>query len=177
MSGSEVLPAFSPTKLLLDTNVWVDYYIGMRKGHADSFTLIRRAIEVNTGLYVPMHCTKDLFYFIALWSKKDMRKMNGGRLSQGAANAANELAWGCVQHLNRIATPVGCDQSDAWLAIKQKTVHADYEDNLVIAAAMRANAILVTNNADLIKHSPVAALSVRDAIAYLGTLDKDCEDQ
>ena len=42
------------------------------------------------------------------------------------------------------------------------------EDNLVVAAAQRADATyLVTNDEALIKHAPVAALAPADALALL----------
>ena len=36
---------------------------------------------------------------------------------------------------------VACDQADVWMARKQRCLHEDYEDNLVVAAAQRAQPI------------------------------------
>ena len=67
---------------------------------------------------------------------------------------------------------VACDQADVWMARKQRCLHEDYEDNLVVAAAQRAHAdCLVTNDQNLLEHSPVAALSCADALAYLQALE------
>ena len=58
-----------------------------------------------------------------------------------------------------------------WLACKYRQVHDDFEDDLLIAAAQRAQAdYLVTNDERLLKHAPVAALSARDALAALRAL-------
>ncbi len=47
-------------------------------------------------------------------------------------------------------------------------LHDDYEDNLVVAAAQRSRAdCLVTNDEKLLRHSPVATFSCRDAAIYL----------
>ena len=74
--------------------------------------------------------------------------------------------------MDEIATAVACDQADVWMARKQRCLHEDYEDNLVVAAAQRANAdCLVTNDQNLLKHSPAAALSCADALAYLQALE------
>lgn len=55
-----------------------------------------------------------------------------------------------------------------WLASKQRSIHHDYEDNLVVAAALRSKVdILVTNDEKLRRHSAVAALSVEDACKLL----------
>ena len=73
--------------------------------------------------------------------------------------------------LSQIATPVPCDLSDIWMASKQRELHNDYEDDLIIAAAMRAQTdLLVTNNVKLCSHAPVAAMNVEDAKNYLATL-------
>ena len=56
------------------------------------------------------------------------------------------------------------------MASRQRNLHSDYEDDLIIAAAMRAKAdLLVTNDAKLCSHAPVAAMSVEDAKNYLAT--------
>ena len=57
------------------------------------------------------------------------------------------------------------------MASKQRNLHSDYEDDLIIAAAMRIKTdLLVTNDAKLCSHAPVAAMSVEDAKNYLATL-------
>ena len=51
-------------------------------------------------------------------------------------------------------------------------LHADFEDDLIIAATLRAKAdYLVTNNEGLLRHCPVAALDARDMVALLETKD------
>ena len=71
---------------------------------------------------------------------------------------------GLPRVLSQLATPVPCDLSDIWMASKQRKLHSDYEDDLIIAAAMRAKAdLLVTNDAKLCSHAPVAAMSAEDA--------------
>ena len=57
------------------------------------------------------------------------------------------------------------------MASRQRELHSDYEDDLIIAAAIRAQAdLLVTNDVKLRSHAPVAAMSVEDAKNYLATL-------
>lgn len=81
-----------------------------------------------------------------------------GRLSEDAAYAAKVTAWACVDHMAALATAVPCDHTDVWLAGKQRRLHGDYEDDLVIAAAMRSGAdLLVTYDEELRDHATVAA--------------------
>ena len=64
---------------------------------------------------------------------------------------------------------MGADSSDVWLARKYQRIHADFEDCMVLAAAQRAKAdYLVTSDEALLRHAPVAALSVDDFLALVG---------
>ena len=156
--------------LLLDTNVWLDYYLGWRRGHAVAAELITRACETDADLLYAAVTSKDVYYLIAAELKRQARAANAGALDESAARAAGEAAWACVEHLDEIATVVGCDLSDLWLARKQRILHADYEDDLVIAAALRANpTCLVTSDEALLRHAPVAALCVEDAAKLFST--------
>lgn len=94
-----------------------------------------------------------------------------GELAEEDAAAVAEIAWGMVNHLREEAVAVGADQADMWLACKYRSVHEDFEDNLVIAAAQRSGAAyLVTNDERLVKHASVPALGPDDALAALRAL-------
>ena len=161
-------------KVLLDTNIWVDYYSSAREGHADATSLVALATQAGADLLYAIPTSKDLFYLVSSDFKAWTRRQCGGMLTHEQAAAATEVAWGCLDNMTQVATAVGCDVSDVWTARKRKRLHADYEDNLVLAAAERACAdLLVTNDEQLLKHAPVAALDLTDAIAYLETLERD----
>ncbi|WP_302012033.1 hypothetical protein [Collinsella tanakaei] len=113
-----------------------------------------------------------MFYLIGRAYKGVLRTVNQERSSEDLAAVAREMAWGCVRNMSEIATAVGCDGRDVWIAEKQKRLHPDYEDNLIIAASIRLGAtLLVTNDEGLLRHAPVSALSVEDALKYLDTLE------
>ena len=153
--------------IMLDTNVWLDYFIASRPGHPASFELIEKAFETKAALAHAAISTKDLYFIVAARIKSDIRAEKGGGITEKDAAIARETAWACLNTLNSFSTPVGCDQTDIWLAEKQRGIHDDFEDDLIIAAAMRCNAkLLVTNDEKLLRHCPVAALSVADAIRY-----------
>lgn len=156
------------TSIVVDTNVWLDYYLGFREGNRDACAFLTAANSAGVNLLCAVTTTKDLFYLIAADFKRDWRNRHGGQLDEEGTATSRATAWACLQHLKSIATAVGCDQSDVWLACAQRPLHDDYEDNLVVAAAQRAHAdCLVTNDEQLLRHSPVATLSCRDATTYL----------
>ena len=153
--------------LLVDTNVWFDYYLPSRPGHTEALSLIMFAYEHGYPLLYPAAIVKDVFYLAANAFKRDMRNEKGALTERDAATASAG-AWGCVQNLREQATAVGADESDLWMACKLRSIHNDLEDNLIVAAAERANATyLITNDETLIKHSSVAALTPSDALALL----------
>ena len=143
--------------LLIDTNVWLDYFLPDRAGGKEAIDLIVFAFEYEFPLLYPAAIVKDVFYVAVSTFKRIAR-----------AGTATETAWGCVKSMRKQATAVGADESDLWTACNLRSVHNDLEDNLVVAAAQRADATyLVTNDEALIKHAPVAALAPADALALL----------
>lgn len=158
--------AFS--SVLLDTSIWIDLYLGYRAGSETARRLVETAIEMDIGLLYAPTSSKDVFYIVAADYKRSYRRDHGGSLSEGAARAARQTAWACVDNMAELGSAVGCDESDVWFARKQRGLHPDFEDDLVIAAAVRADAgCVVTNDRELVQHSPVAALTCEDALAYL----------
>jgi len=91
-------------------------------------------------------------------------------VQESDATAIQEIAWSCIDNLSEIATAVGVDQSDIWLARKSRTFNGDFEDNLVLAAARRASVdFIVTSDLVLLKKATVAALTPQDMLAFLQT--------
>ena len=153
--------------LLLDTNAWLDYLMPDRPHHKDAYQLVDYAARKDIPLMIASHCLKDLYYLF--WQIGKTHNRNEGKLSPDAASeSARAAAWSVTEQIVRNATVVGADQSDSWVALKMKDAHFDYEDNLVIAAALRAKPqFLVTNDRKLIAHSPVATVSPDDALRFL----------
>ena len=157
--------------ILVDTNIWVDNYLAGRPFADGSRNFLHEAYRRGIPLAYPAHCIKDVFFLIQLGLKRLKREQ--GKLSESDAAAIRQIAWSCIENMRELASAVAADESDIWTACKQRAVTDDLEDNLVIAAAQRAHArLLVTNDAYLLKHSPVPVLSAADALALMesGTL-------
>lgn len=163
MKSSNATPMF-----LIDTNVWLDYFVPGRPFHKEAREFIQASFNKDITLLYAAITSKDLYYQFGILFKREIRRENDGKLSNAEANVINAMAWGIVENLKGLATAVGCDDSDVWLAQKYKSIHSDYEDNFIIAAAQRAKAdYLITNDTKLLQHCPVAALTIRDALAIL----------
>ncbi len=156
-----------PSKLLLDSNIWVDMFVEGRPGQRDALRLVSWAVRQEVALLYAASSIKDAYYLIGSREKQRVRA-EGGEVTHAAAAAIDEYAWGCVHLMEELATVVPLDQSDIWIATKYRAIHADFEDDLVLAAAERAKAdFLVTNDEALIRHAPVAALMPKDLLALV----------
>ena len=151
---------------LVDTNVWLDNYLGKRPHAAESRQFIDLARERGVQLTYAIHTLHDFFYLV----QNELKHMgqNAGPLLQSAALAAKEAAWACVDNLRETATAIAADESDAWRACKYRALTGDLEDNFVLAAAERVPVdFIVTNDHELIRKATVNAYTPADAILML----------
>lgn len=59
------------SSIVIDTNVWLDYYLGFRAGHRDAVELLDTANELGIAMLCAVTATKDLFYLIAAAQRAD----------------------------------------------------------------------------------------------------------
>lgn len=157
--------------VLLDTNVWLDYHLADRLRHKEAFALVDAALRNDIPLLVASHSLKDFWYIFWQHSKKNILAHENVS-KEDASRVAKKFAWACLEHTLQIATVVGSDASDAWLALKMQNTHDDYEDNLVVAASMRSNArLLVTSDQTLLSRCPVATVTPADALSFLDLVE------
>lgn len=161
----------SAGRLLLDTNVWLDAFLPERVPKSAAQKLIALALRRNVELLYPVHIVPDVFYLAFIDIKRLLRGQGPDEL---IAQAARTTAWEYVNGMREVASAVGADNSDVWLASKLEALHGDIEDNLVLAAAKRARAdYLVTSDRRLLSHAPLAgvvALPPEDMLAVLQKL-------
>ncbi|MBQ9067595.1 MAG: PIN domain-containing protein [Eggerthellaceae bacterium] len=155
------------SSILLDTNIWLDYHTPARAGHTSAFLLLDKAHNAGINLLIASHSLKD-FWYLYWQTGKQENNHSGDMGPEAASKSAKRASWAATQQIAEIATVVASDASDAWLSIKMQGTHDDYEDNLVVAAAMRAKPrLLVTNDQTLLAHCPVACATAADAISFL----------
>ena len=156
-----------PSRVLLDTNVWLDAFDGARPRSREANGLIDACVRKGIDLLYAVGTVKDVYYLVGASLKRETRAA-GEALSEDQARAIAVYAAACVTNMDEIATAVGADSSDIWLARKYQRIHTDFEDCMVLAAAQRAKAdYLVTSDEALLRHAPVAALSVDDFLALV----------
>ena len=160
-----------PLRILFDTNIWLDFYLGSRTYHKDAMALYDAAKTNGADVLCAFVSLKDVYYLIDASLKREARASNG-ELAEEDAQSIQMLAWECVKNMLVCSTPIGADISDAWHASKLQRIHGDFEDDLIIAAARRSNCdYLVTNDRQLLSNAPVNAISSKDALILLSHND------
>lgn len=155
--------------IVVDINVWLDVYLPERPHKKESLRFIEGAVESGVPLAYPVHIVKDVFYMVDAELKRMIRR-DVGELPQGDSAAIRRMAWGCVDNMRELATSVGCNEGDVWLASKWRSTNGDLEDNLVRAAVERAKAdLLVTWDKGLLAKAFVPTVTPVDALAQIRT--------
>jgi predicted nucleic acid-binding protein len=161
MSGGQQL-------LLLDTNVWLDYFDQTRPGFQSAVALVRYARRAGIGLLIAPTSCKDFYCQCASSVKRDARA-SGKEVTPAISAAAEEFAWGCLQSITRMATVASMGQVDVAMSRSIHNLHQDLEDDLIVAVAMRCGVTyLVTGDRKLAASSPVPTLNAAQALAMLG---------
>lgn len=148
--------------VLVDTNVWLDNYLPDRVGSASAKEFLARAHAGGMQLVYAVHGLKDVYYIIQREMKR-LAHMNGN-LTEASALAIRASARACIENMRELATAVGADESDAWMACRYLACNDDLEDNFVLAAAKRARAdYIITNDETLMRKSTVPTITAEYA--------------
>ena len=154
-------------RLLLDTNVLLDMVVPNRAGHSAAVNLVSDALSAGFTLLYPARVLGDVFY-IASSDAKRLLVRDGLQVTDEMAHVCNAYAWDAIDKICAIATAVGEDESDVWMACKLRAINKDLEDCFVMAAARRAEAdYLVTSDKGLHKHASVATVSPTDLLQLI----------
>ena len=153
--------------ILLDTNVLLDYYIGEEEHARTCADLLEMLDSGGHGILVPLTALKDEYYLIAR-RLKDACLQEKGSVSQADVDSAQRIAWSCVKHTMQIAQVADMGYGDTLRARTLQSIHADFEDNLIVAAGERCKVdYLVTSDKRLLRHSTIPTLAPAELLALL----------
>ena len=156
-----------PVRVMLDANVIIDAYCRWHPEGSAAKELLGSCDPSRIELYNPVHVLKDVLHVLTQEFKREARRVEGN-LSEASVLAAREAAIACMRNMMELATAVGADGSDLWLADKYLPVHHDFEDNLVLAACRRIKVdYLVTSDRALIQNANVLAKTPDQMMALM----------
>lgn len=154
-------------RLLIDTNVWMDYFLDRSASHDLARSVILEATRREVCLLSAIHSAKDCFFLIQLELKR-MERSENGCVSDQAASAIREVAWSCMRAMRQLSTVVAADMADMVEAAVMRDLHPDFEDNLIGAAVLRAGADhVVTSDRALLAHQPVSCITLEQALRLI----------
>ena len=167
-SVSDVAQTHSSLKLLVDTNVWLDYFLARGERHRSVMQLVERAYaSEDVVLFAASPSLKDISYLLTSSMKSGVRQ-NGGEVTPDVVAAARETAWACVRKVLELAYVAPVDQTDITQAFAYKCVHADFEDDVLLSVAHRIGAdYIVTHDDGLLRHVPNLCMGVDAALEKL----------
>ncbi len=144
--------------LLLDTNVWLDYFL--REG--PSVGAIERIVALGfegrfTLAYAPTSA-KDVFFIIPRRLRLRSDDVNGSESYLPAA-------WSCVGFMMEHAAAAPQALGECELARMMRRSFPDFEDNLIVAAAQSVKAsYVVTNDKRMLAAMPEFCITPERAI-------------
>lgn len=158
-------------KLLIDTNVWLDYFLVRTNATRPIVELLSRAAEAeDIVLFSSSLSVKDVYYILGRTMKADARRE--GALTPEAIAGADETAWACVRLIRQksIIASVGADEVFDSFVFKYH--HNDFEDDLMLGVANRIDAdYVVTEDKNLIKHTNGVCINVEKALRLVGEVN------
>ena len=166
--------AGTPLRLLLDTNVWVDYFLARGQRGRDAAALVTASYgRDDVALYVSALSVKDVYYLLQAALKAQLRA-EGREVTPSDAAAAREVAWGCVRRVLELALVVGTTRTEVLRAVSYRRLHDDLEDDLLLSAATTCDAdYVVTSDEALGRHVAGSTLIPAEAAGLVA----GCEGQ
>lgn len=158
-----------PMKLLVDSNVWVDYYVGSSPRHNEASECLRACVVQGAMLYTSVVTVKDVFQLIVRRTKKELCS-EGIEIDGRRSAAILELGWSCVRDMRELSIIVPVGDREVLYAEAWRDDHGNFEDDLILAAAKRADAdYVVTSDVQLLKHAPRICITLERAGVLLST--------
>lgn len=158
--------------LLLDTNIWLDYYLGNRPQSDAAKDLIMHSEEHGLTLTYATTSLKDVFYILQRELKEAFRRKDRV-MSSVQALSCSKAAWGCIRHMMEIAVAAPVGEPQIWLASHYEDLHADFEDDLILATLETSKAnFLVTGDEALEKKAPIGAFDAEAMLVFLRTREE-----
>lgn len=150
-----------PLRLLVDTNIWLDYFLERRECNM-ALAAIHRAYEMGDLMAVTPTITKDVFFITSASLKKRMRE-EGLEISNGLGKGSNAVAWECLKTMQKLTLVLNVGMLEHVGAMFLGSEYPDYEDDLLIATARNAKIDhIITNDKGLLKSAKTLALTPQE---------------
>lgn len=136
-----------PVRYLLDTNIWLYYFLGENAYKHEIMDLITSGQDDGVDILFTPTTAKDLFYVLP----RALRRAG----AIGPDETMSSIAWGCLERMFELATPAPQSAAECHIARTLRSTIPDFEDAMIIAAAETAGAdYIVTLDKELLRDMP-----------------------
>lgn len=153
-----------PSSILVDTNVWIAYLLGIRPNCEEATELFEACARQGIALLYAPTTIKDVFYVVP----REARRIAKGQGEDVSHVSFSPLAWASVRKITEVAAAATLSLPECELAYMLRGKHDDFEDNLIIAAAETCNADYVaTYDKDLVSHFAPACATPKQLLSIM----------
>ena len=136
-----------PARYLLDTNIWLYYFLGEDAHKHEIMGLIASGQDDGVDILFTPTTVKDLFYVLP----RALRRAG----AMGPDETMSSIAWSCVERMFELGTPAPQSAAECHIARMLWSTISDFEDAMIIAAAETAGAdYIVTLDKKLLRAMP-----------------------
>ena len=156
------MPLTDIESLLLDTNVWIDYFLRAPKTSDVIDRLVQHAESSGITLSYAPTTAKDVFFILP----RRLRLMDA---NAHPATSYVPAAWACIDYMTEHAVCATLSLGECELARMMRTRFSDFEDNLIVAAANTAKVdYIVTSDRGMLERMPEACITPQRALELVG---------
>ena len=136
-----------PVRYLLDTNIWLYYFLGEDAYKHEIMDLIASGQDDGVDILSTPTTANALFYVLP----RALRRAG----AIGPDETMCSIAWGCLERMFELATPAPQSAAECHIARTLRSTIPDFEDAMIIAAAETAGAdYIVTLDKELLRDMP-----------------------
>lgn len=153
-----------PATLVVDTNVWIAYFIGDDDMHRKAKRFFHAADEHQTTLVYAAVSAKDVFYVVP----RQLRMAAKASGDDMPGISYLPYGWACIRSMTEMAVAATTGLPECDLAWMLRNQHGDFEDNLIIATAETCGAdYVVTYDRQLIERFAPVCITPDQALNIL----------
>lgn len=147
-------------RIMVDTNVLLDHLLQREKRGKMASRIMRLGADRNVTLLCASLSLKDIAYLTGMMLRRRFPHGESEVENFTSRMLASLLPWRCVEETMELCDVVDVDADVCKAALRLQTRHDDFEDDLIVAAAMKSHAsCVVTADAELITHFPDYCMS------------------
>ncbi|WEV64593.1 PIN domain-containing protein [Bifidobacterium sp. ESL0732] len=154
--------------IVFDTTILIDIVMHRSLRESTALKLMDACADSNLNPMCVSLSLKDVDYVVKVNTKRDFKDAMAGVERATVQQLVAQIGWNSVKSIMEVCEVAAVDGEVCKNALKLRSAHPDYEDDLIVAASRQADAdMVVTGDQDLIKHFPDLCVSVEDALKQI----------